>query len=355
MKIGIVTHPLCNNYGGLLQNYALQYVLEKLGHKTKTIDFASRWPFLKYLLEICRQFAKTVIRHKVHPYPSYVIHQRKPIMDSFVNKYINKTKVVHSYSTNLVIKEKFDAVIVGSDQVWRPEYVDFPQDMFLKFVPDNVKKIAYAASFGVDYWQYPMELELECRELISRLDAVSVREESGVTLCRQYLNTDAKLVLDPTILAGREAFLSLIEKHSTKNYLFAYILDTSNEIENYIEKVAQDNGLECYICGAHDDATLNVEEWLSKIAGASIVITDSFHGTVFSILFHRNFYSIQNKNRGASRFNSLLGPLALGDRLLYREELVEFSNKLIDWTKIEELLSIKRKESLDFLVSALKS
>ena len=216
-------------------------------------------------------------------------------MDSFVNKYINKTKTVHSYSANLVKKEKFDAVIVGSDQVWRPEYVDFPEDMFLKFVPDNVRKIAYAASFGVDYWQYPQELETECRKLISRLEAVSVREESGVALCRQYFKTNAKWVLDPTILAGPEAYLPLIQDLTCKNYLFAYILDSSQEIETYVKELAQVNDLECFICSAHDDATLAVEGWLSRIARASMVITDSFHGTVFSILFHRDFYTIQNK------------------------------------------------------------
>lgn len=355
MKIGIVTHPLCNNYGGILQNYALQYVIKKLGHEVKTIDFAYRTPYTRYILSICKQILIGVInlRKPQIPQRPHVIHKRNLQMDVFVNKYIKTTEIVHSYSSQLIKREHFDAVIVGSDQVWRPQYNYYIEDMFLKFVPSQTKKIAYGASFGVDMWEYDKDLEIRCKKLISRFSSVSVREKSGVELCREFLSTEAQWVLDPTILAGQSAYLPLINKYSGKPYLFAYILDITKQKIEYINSIAQLNNLEVKICSAEMGANLSIEEWLSAIVNSTKIITDSFHGTVFSIIFHKDFYSIVNKQRGGTRFNSLLSSLNLEDRMIDIDNYNSCHCKKINWLDVETHIDAMRHISLLYLQNSL--
>lgn len=355
MKIGIVTQPLHNNYGGLLQNYALQYVLKKRGHEIKTIDFIYRQSITKYILSLCKNILISTLKLRKPQLRTYIPIPifRNNIMEKFVNKYIIKTPIVHRYTSNIIDKECFEVIITGSDQVWRPIYNVYLEDMFLKFVPDNIRKVAYAASFGVDTWEYDGKRTKRCSALAKRFNAISVRETSGVNLCQKYLNVNATCVLDPTLLAGREAYLPLISEYSGNDYLFAYILDIRPEKEEYIRNIAKDYGLDVRIYGAEQNATLSVEEWLSMIANASMVVTDSFHGTVFSILFHRNFYSIVNAERGGTRFKSLLSPLGLDYRLVDDRQFKELKDTSTDWQYVDAKLERQRTESLNFLINAL--
>lgn len=356
MKVGIVTQPLYNNYGGLLQNYALQQVLIRLGHDVKTIDFVYRQSFLNYILSVGKQIIRAAIKLQYPQITPYVPIQnfRNPIMGDFVDNYINTTQIVHSYTYSLINKEHFEAVITGSDQVWRPMYNVYIQDMYLKFVPDKIKKIAYAASLGVDTWEYKKALTRICAKLVKRIDAVSVREETGVNLCQKHLGVDATCVLDPTILAGASTYKPLLKEKKGPNYLFAYILDITPAKKEYVEGIAKANNLEIKIHGADKNAILSVEDWLSMIANASFVVTDSFHGTVFSILFHREFYSIVNMQRGGTRFSSLLNPLGLHERLCDVSPINPLRVIPINWNAVESLLEEKRRNSLDFLIKSLE-
>lgn len=357
MKIGIVTQPLHNNYGGLLQNYALQQVLKCLGHEPKTIDFVGRSSFTRYLLSICKQLLISVLkcrRPQIRPYveiPTF----RNPIMADFVNNHIDRTRIVHSFTRRIINEERFDAVITGSDQVWRPIYNRYIEDMFLKFVPDSIKKIAYAASFGVDTWEYNAKLTETSAKYAKRLDAISVREATGVELCKTYLGVNAQHVLDPTILAGAEVYKPLLkEKTEEQDYLFAYILDITPEKQAYVENMAKSKGLKAIIKSADKNATLSVENWLSMIANSSMVVTDSFHGTVFSILFHREFYSIVNVARGGTRFSSLLKTLGLDCRKGDVSQLQSLESSSIDWKQVDHILDKQRQDSMNFLTNALK-
>lgn len=354
MKIGIVTLPLHNNYGGLLQNYALQYVLKKMGHDVKTIDFVFKNSFFRYLLSSIKLLILSLSKFRIPVLRRFNHIYRKPLMGNFVRKNINTTKCCDYYDSKILIKEAFDAVIVGSDQVWRPQYNKYLEDMFLRFVPDQIRKIAYAASFGVDYWEYNDEQTRICANLAQRFSAISVREESGIELCKEHLHVDAQCVLDPTILAGAEAYRPLIKPYDGNPYLFAYILDLSPEKEEYVKYIAQSKGLEVRINSADQNATLSVEEWLSMIANATMVITDSFHGTVFSILFHREFYSIVNKERGGTRFYSLLSPLGLEDRLGDIEDLKKSRNEIIEWEEIDKKISTQRTDNINFIEKSLR-
>lgn len=357
MKIGIVTQSLYNNYGGLLQNFALQQVLKRLGHEVKTIDFVGRTSFTMYLLSICKQLLISVLkcrRSQIRPYvaiPSF----RNPIMSEFVNNHIDRTRIVHSYPKKIVNEEHFDAIITGSDQVWRPIYNMYIEDMYLKFVPNSIKKIAYAASFGVDTWEYNAKLTKRCAKLAKRLDAISVREVTGVELCRTHLGVNAEHVLDPTILVGAEAYKPLLKENTEQqDYVFAYILDITREKQAYLESMAKSKGLNLIIRGADKNATLSVEDWLSMIANSSMVITDSFHGTVFSILFHREFYSIVNVARGGTRFASLLSPLGLEHRMGDVSQVQSLELSPVDWKQVDHILDNQRQDSINFLTNALK-
>lgn len=349
MKIGIVTQPLRNNYGGLLQNYALQYCLKKLGHDVKTINFISLHSLFWYLLSTSKQLLISILKYKRPCIKRYT----RSGMAEFINKYINKTRVVFFYTKKIINEEHFDAVITGSDQVWRPRYNMFIEDMYLKFVPNNIKKIAYAASFGTDSWEYNLRYTKLCAKHSKRLNAISVREVSGIDLCKKYLEIDAQCVLDPTILAGIEAYQPLLHGKHEENYLFAYILDMSQEKIKYIKDVAQKRDLKVILQSADTDAILSVENWLTMIANASMVITDSFHGTVFSILFHRDFYSILNNSRGGTRFDSLLTPLGLECRSGDTLQLQHSRSTAIDWGKVDRILANQRKKSINFLINSL--
>lgn len=357
MKIGIVTQPLHNNYGGLLQNFALQQVLKRLGHEPKTIDFVGRISFTRYLLSTCKQLLISVLkcrrpRIKFYiPIPTF----RNPIMTDFVNNHIDRTRTVHSYTKEIINEEHFDAIITGSDQVWRPIYNRYIEDMYLKFVPDSIKKIAYAASFGVDTWEYNSRQTRRCAKYAKRLEDISVRESTGVALCKDYLGVDATCVLDPTILAGADAYKPLLkEKTEEQDYLFAYILDITPEKQAYVENMAKSKGLKAIIKSADKNATLSVENWLSMIANSSMVVTDSFHGTVFSLLFHKEFYSIVNIARGGTRFASLLSPLGLEHRMGNVSQFTLTEPFPIDWQQVDKILDKQRQDSMNFLTNALK-
>ena len=317
-----------------------------------TIDFTLRQSRRSYIFSLCKQllWSITKLRH-----PRLRRSFSNIVLADFIERYILTTKNVYSYTKDIVDKEKFDLIIVGSDQVWRPKYVCELENMYLKFVPDDIKKIAYAASFGVDTWEYNAEQTETCAKYAKRLDAISVRETTGVELCRTYLGVNAQHVLDPTILAGAEAYKPLLkEKTEEEDYLFAYILDITPEKQSYVESMAKSKGLKVIIRGADKNSTLSVEDWLSMIANSSMVVTDSFHGTVFSILFHKEFYSIVNVARGGTRFVSLLSPLGLEHRMGDVSQLQSLELSPVDWKQVDHILDSQRQDCINFLTNALK-
>ncbi len=357
MKIGIVTQPLLNNYGGYLQAWALQEQLRKMGHEPITINYIparTKWyrylfSWIKTILLLCigkkREFAKVTPPAK-----------RNSVFDSFVNNHLSLTPIVHKYSPKLVEEYGFDAVITGSDQVWRPIYNGYIEDMYLRFVrKEGVKKMAYAASFGVDTWEYTSEQTKKCKRWAQQLNTVSVREESGVKLCKDYLNVDAIEVLDPTLLHTSEDYAKLCADIpcATEPYLASYVLDITPEKQQYIEQKAQEQGLPLRIFSAGKDAELSIEEWLSIFRDAKYVITDSFHGTVFSILFHKPFFSIVNVERGASRFYSLLSKFGLENCLITSLDNTPIEAPT-EWVDVNAKLEALRNQSTEFLTKALE-
>lgn len=358
MNVGIVTQPLCGNYGGILQNYALQTVLKSLGCNPITLDLQTHLnvSYIDYIKSLAIIFIKNVLTGSKRKYPSY--NQVRPaLFDEFVSRNIHITEVIKSYTEDLVDTHHLDSIVVGSDQVWRPRFNVFPEDMFLAFVEKrDVRKIAYAASFGVDVWEYDQVLADKCSHLASKFNAISVRESSGMKLCHDYLKIGAKKVLDPTLLLDISSYNEICKEVETspEKYVAVYTLNLTEKAKDEINTFAHERGFLVKFFTSDADSELSVPEWLATIRDAEFVITDSFHGTAFSIIYNKEFYSIINKSRGTSRFDSILAEFGLKDRLLDSDCLeIPKKDKRIDWVEVNRRRIGLKEESFAFLRNAL--
>ena len=352
MNIGIVTQPLNGNFGGIMQNFALQCILKKMGHNPITIDFMSTIPWHLFILTSLKSFVLLFT-----PKRRKFLHRkfsRPQISEQFINRFINKTPIVHRYKTSLIHNYDLDCIIVGSDQVWRPSYNQFLEDMFLKFAKNAIiKRIAYGASFGVDKNEYTDKEIQRVKPLVDLFNAISVREESGQSIVYNNFGKAAQIVLDPTLLLKREQYLEIIGKAHSKSIpiLGAYILDGDTHTTKLIKDTKELLGIKTskIITNAPED--ISVEEWLCLFRDAEFIITDSFHGTVFSIIFQKPFVTIANRERGNSRFISLLKSVNLTNRIIYEnsDNLEKIIADKIDWNRVIESLDILRTKSIDFL------
>lgn len=382
MKIGILTQPLRTNYGGLLQNYALQQILIRAGHEVETLDQQNRqvgWLHAQ-LFRIKMHLLHLLLpaRYRKPRYsPSskeLAIIQRNT--NHFIECYIKRTPSIHAADGFRAVAEakQYDAYVVGSDQCWRPCYNQFLSAMFLDFdLRPGIKRIAYAASFGTDRWELTPAQTQMAAPLARKFDLVTVREDSGVSLCKDHLGVEAVHVLDPTMLLTKEDYIRLIEQeHEPKSAgtLFNYILDPDAKKTAFIQKVAAQHGLTPFQVlpkyqtetRTKEDIKQRIEDcvfpgvtaWLRAFMDAEMTIVDSFHGMVFSILFNKPFWAIGNAQRGMSRFTSLLKVFHLEDRLLDTNHLDGVDLKTpIDWKMVNAILDEQRKESKKLLLNNL--
>lgn len=377
MKIGVLTLPLNSNYGGVLQAYALQTVLRRMGHEVYEVELKKnmRWqypPLWKIPLSFGKRFLiKYILRRKNQKifleryerriYP-ILIHD---ILE-FEKKYIKQFKV-DKFSDSI---GKFDAWICGSDQIWRYKYYPFFEgdiaNVYLKFLGDDkCKRIAYAASFGTEEWEYPDEATEECKKWIEKFDAVSVREDSARKLCSSCYGIDAKHVLDPTMLLSDVDYKQLIDDSKvpeSKGNLFCYILDDSEEKQKVVKVIEKKRHLKAFFmngdCGNYLEDIENriqppIECWLRAFYDSEFIITDSFHACVFSILFHKQFLVLGNQERGLARIYSLLSMFGLEDRLTSARSLGATNIPPIDYAQVDVKLNNLRKNSFKFLEESL--
>lgn len=325
MKVGIITQPLIGNYGGALQLFALQFVLKKMNVHSVLIDFLPKGQSkFRYVLSCIKTFFLLFSPRNRRSFCKRILNNRITCIEDFLNKYINKTDIVEDYSDKIINEYNLEVIIVGSDQVWRPKLNKSIKNMFLSFCCEKkIKRIAYAASFGVDNWEYTLKQTRVCSKLAKKFDAISVREESGVKLCEEHLGIKATWVLDPTLLLTKEDYLLICEEVPVceKKYLAVYVLDENEEVTVAYEKEAANRELVIKKFHADSKSTLTVPEWLAMFRDASYIVTDSFHGTVFSIIFGKEFKCIYNHGRGAARFESLMSLYNSGKI----EEMREFS------------------------------
>ncbi len=352
MKIAIMTQPLGRNYGGMMQAYALQKVLKDMGHEVVTINHHAPSKGAVYsLARLGFRLLKKVTGERKQPvnfekHYSYIFKDTQAFVDQHItqSEYIDNDADLKAHFD----KNSYDAVIVGSDHTRRPMYPPNIYNYYLDLLEHDtkIKKIAYASSFGVDTWEYSAEQTHRCAELAKFFDAISVREQSGMELCEKYLGVESECVLDPTLLLDKEDYLALIGdryKGAQGKGVFTYFLDTSEDKESAAVQLAAKLETHTYKCYANvgvsqptsanvDDYRMPpVEEWLASFANAEFVLTDSFHGMVFSIVFEKPFLVVVNKERGAARFESLLSRFGMLERMIETSSAISMvaENKFI--------------------------
>ena len=375
MKIAILTLPLHVNYGGNVQNFALQQTLLKLGHDVVTINCQeAKIGTLRYGLSTAKRLfqqpksSRRLLFTKKEKEIISLNHKR------FICDYIKLTEPVDFTELSLFFKKnKFDAVFVGSDQVWRPKYTPCIESYFLSFIQDNtaIKKISYAASFGSDKWEYNSQQHSICKSLIEKFDALSVRESLGADMCKEYFSVNAQHVLDPTMLLTKEEYIEIFKSENLPNHkgkLFNYTLDVDEAKNKLIRNISSHVHKDFFTTYPektqkktlfiHDIKTYqypSVPAWLKSFFDADFIITDSFHGTVFSIIFNKPFIALSNKERGAARFISLLNMFGLESRLVtdvdkFDKNIIDYN---IDYVEVNKRLEQYRIMSLDFISNAL--
>ena len=392
MRIGILTLPLASNYGGILQCYALQTVLERMGHEVVVLDrasAASTAPSAGLILLRCGSVLKCLFRRYIlgkkniailSPWSRIYVIDKSELIDNslllkFVRKHINITRPLRSSEALLkcVKRQKLDCLIVGSDQVWRECYSPFLTDCFAGFLPEDDKmlKITYSASFGTSENPISEPMLETCKRLSSRFDAIAVREKSAVGLVEQYFGKHAELVLDPTLLLDADDYV--IERHKTAccpvttehDTLVSYVLDIDEKKAKISNEVADALGLKERFMGfrpqktdGSPDKMIPVQSWLDNFRNASFVVTDSFHGCVFSIINRKPFIAIVNHSRGADRFVSMLSQLGLEGRMV--NDYGEFSARRseliapIDYSEVYSKLQKLKSHSLGYLSEMLE-
>ena len=375
MKIGIITQPLETNYGGLLQNYALQEALRRLGHDVITLDQPYLIPSRNTVYKGCiKAIIKKILGRKCNM-PVYItpeeIDEIAIYTSRFVEKYISHTQRLNSKEDFCRATKELalEALVVGSDQVWRPIYNPRLTRSFFDFAEDlNITRVAYAASFGVDNWEYNTKETKICSRLAKLFKAISIREMSAIKLCKKYLGVDATFVLDPTMLLHKEDYIKIVENSrikDSKGDLFTYILDDSNEKQAFIKRVATKLNLTPFtVMPAKSKQYIKediescicppVEQWLRAFMDAKFVVCDSFHGAVFSIIFNKPFVIIGNKERGLSRFNSLVEMYSLKERLLNTSSDISIIDNAIDWETVNNKRAEMRKLSIKFIKNNLQ-
>lgn len=368
MKVAILTQPICNNYGGILQNYALQTVLERRGHTVITLNYPAEGGYkgspARHLMNTCRRMLQ-----KVKGDPSIIWvdldkESRKQVelailQKSFLDKHLHLHTIYSPIDWKQIEDFGFDAFVVGSDQVWRPRYNrGHLGNLFLDFTEGkDVKRIAYAASLGTDEWEYDALQTVQCAALAKQFGAVSVRESSGVILCKNYLDVDAIHVLDPTLMLNAEDYIGLCsgDEHPQGDYIAVYLLDYTKEKMALLNEVSHQLNCPVHIIGRFSKAGYpSMESWLEGIAYAKYVITDSFHGTVFSIIFRKQFVTLGNVARGNSRFTSLFATIGIAEERQCggAADVIYLLKGAIDYDKVNMLIADNKAVSTRFLVDA---
>lgn len=353
------------NYGGIIQAYALIQTLKNLGHEPELLYIKStekrnwKWLVKKYILSnFLKKYNSVKYEDKIY------IH-----LYDFIDKYIKKTDPLNTTKDFVnITKNNYEAYIVGSDQVWRARTFSQINHAFFGFVSSNQPIfLSYAASFGVQNWDYTVEETLKFREQIKRFKAVSVREDSAVPLCMKYFNKDAIHVLDPTMLLAASEYRELVRRENEPKHngkLLNYILDNNKQKKELIDLVSSELNIQPFKVNADVSSSWRVKDmiyptltsWLKGFDDAEYVITDSFHGCVFSIIFNKKFIAWGNSRRGLARFKSLLKLFGLEDRLILGESDISLERvkAKIDWSSVNEKLELLKDNSISFLSENLK-
>lgn len=361
-KIGIVTLNGYFNYGNRLQNYALQEVLKSINcEKVNTLVYNNDNSKVK--LKFSDIKSKSILK-KIMIY--YYINlkeylnrktyrNRTEFFINFTKKYINE---VDFQKCDIQEIESYDYIVAGSDQIWNPHYSKLNSFYFMNFVPRH-KRVTYAASFGVS--EIPDNLYENYQKHIAEIERLSVREESGQKLIQQLTGKSAKVHLDPTLLLTKAQWNEIAMPSKTKPtnpYVLTYFLgEKPDNIQNEILKFATENNCEIVDLGSIKDKKAyeaGPSEFIDYIKNCKIMFTDSFHGTVFSIIFEKPFivYDRIGINNMFTRISTLLSKLGLEKRMKVNNDLNE-DLLIVDYERCNCIIQNERENSLRYLKDSL--
>lgn len=371
-SIGIITIHKINNYGSVLQAYALQRECERLGYKAEIIDYNFPNEFHQSagnIIESPSDKQPTEPRWIKLLFAAAIIRQHKGIQN-FVKRYLNTSDIQYNSPQELLDNPpKYDIYITGSDQLWSPRYCKGDPAFMLHFAPDNSKKISYAASIGSN--TIPTKLESQYKQLLSRYNYISVREKSGSELLHELLNKEVSVVVDPTLLLNKNDWNTIASQKRIINrkYILCYFLNYTFNAFPYVEELAKDiqkqTGYEIVKvarpphsltsdCAYRVGAT--PEEFLALIRDAEIVLTTSFHGTAFALNFARPLFTIvQNRDSSDSRQANIMRSLGLEKQIVsMNDPFPDYRTASYDVNDEQRRLDSLRENSKQYLIESLQ-
>lgn len=319
---GIINYWYTNDHGAILTAFALQQFLKKNGHSSKLINLAP---------------------------PRY--ERKGGISEKFELKYLDSTYGKYNSASLSYLNDKFKFFLVGSDQVFRAEWV--PDNWFLDFVHEKNIKISISASFGTEELNVSPERKKKIRYLLNRFNNISVREKSGVEICRNLGVKSAEWILDPVFLIDKDIYIEIAQHTKKLNKLcFCYIRDNSQEINEQISAYAKAKKMDVVYCNEQTP----VEYFIGYIYDCDTLITDSYHGLCFGIIFRKNVFCYKNKKRGNARFDSLTEQLHLPEKIFIydqKEDLIH--RESINFDPIEKALEKEVKRSHKWIIDCLNN
>ncbi|WP_432354369.1 polysaccharide pyruvyl transferase family protein [Sporosarcina sp. A2] len=375
-KIGILTINDYTNYGNRLQNYASQEVLNALGFQVETIinttmhlESNNEGTFKLQRLNKLRNYSAIELINKMK-FKIFSLRNSKKIIIAkkekrknfieFTKHNIKETK--YTISDNNIPNDltvEYDFFVTGSDQVWNPNFERFSGVDFLSFAP-KYKRIAYAPSFGIS--ELPTENKKLYKEWLSEMSSVSVREQAGAKIIKELTGRDAEVLIDPTLMLTKEQWLSIAmesEFKPKKKYILTYFLgNQTSENRKSIKRIAQINDLDIVnLADIYDIKryTADPSEFIDYINSASLVLTDSFHGAVFSTLLKTPFV-VYNREGSLPSMNSRIDTLTSKFKLESRKaENIEKNEQILnaDYSHVDEILQFEREKALIYLKNAL--
>lgn len=383
-KVALAINYDYHDYGGMLQAFATQRALMKIGVDSEAIDFdclkgdinKRKWKyFLSNILDVTivkekgRVIAKK-IRTRLNEDLKEKLAERDAAFDIFCKERFKVSRKFGSWKELTDGCRMYDAVIVGSDQLWLPSNV-MGDYYTLNFVPGDVKKIAYATSFGIGV--VPEKMKRQYAYYLSRIECLSARESSGQEIIRTCIGRDVPLVCDPTMLLEREDWSEIAtdKRIVEDDYVFCYFMGDNPEQREFVKRLAKKKGLKIvallhldqYIAADEDYvdyAPYNISpaDFVNLVKNANYVCTDSFHGTVFSIIFSKIFFTFKRFNKKASlstntRLTSLLNRLGLNERLYTGEEAVDGDLDICDYEQVQQNLTAFRTDSFNYLKKSI--
>lgn len=360
-KVGIINFHRAVNYGAVLQAYALSESIKRLGSNPFTIDYKNQYIEKTYDLKFYNSRNIKQIINKILTY--YRRKRKTQKFEFFREQYLILEKLTDLYTKeNIKYLEQYNSFITGSDQVWNYNMTQFDKAYFLDFVSDCRKKNSYAASFGFD--RVPNEYMDEYKELLSDFNHISVREEQGASIIKSLLNREVEVVLDPTMLLSKDDWVKISQDYRGKrDYILIYQMATSESLLDFAVNLSKETNYEIiYISDALRKrikatyaAGVSPQDFLGLFKNAKYIVTNSFHGTAFSINFNKPFFveMLPPPAKVNSRLENILDIFDLRSRQIINGNNDNIFNE-IDYTTVNKKLELERQRSLDYLKRVLE-